>query len=94
MRKLSTSLVTVTTMPDQELDQVTKLLDRKVGRQTGLSTFLTNNTDTNIGSLNHGNIVATITNTAHALLSVLADELSNLGFLVWRATAGNNGEER
>ncbi|KAI6757675.1 hypothetical protein HG531_003500 [Fusarium graminearum] len=80
-------------MPDQELDQVTELLDRKVGSQTGLSTLLTNNTNTDIGSLNHGYIVATIANTAHALLGVLADELSNLGFLVWRATASNNSRQ-
>ncbi|CAF3530522.1 unnamed protein product [Fusarium graminearum] len=91
--KLSTTLITVSAMPDQELDQVTELLDRKVGSQTGLSTLLTNNTNTDIGSLNHGYIVATIANTAHALLGVLADELSNLGFLVWRATASNNSRQ-
>jgi hypothetical protein len=83
LRELSAPLVTVTAMPDQELNQMTELLNREIGCQTGLSTFFTNNTNTNIGSLDHRDIVATIANTADTLLGVFANELGHLRFLVW-----------
>ncbi|KAI6763055.1 hypothetical protein HG530_009035 [Fusarium avenaceum] len=87
LRELSAPLVTVTTMPDQELNKMTELLNGEIGRQTSLSTFFTNNTNTNIGSLDHRDIIATIANTADTLLGVFSNKLGHLRFLERQALA-------
>ena len=45
---------------------------------------------TNVGSLDHADVVSTIANTADALLGMLPDEPGNICLLRWRASAGND----
>jgi hypothetical protein len=48
-------------------------------------------THTDICSLNHRDIVATIANAAHALLGIFADQARHIGFLCWRAATCDDG---
>jgi hypothetical protein len=45
---------------------------------------------TDIGGLDHGNIVSSISNTADCLLGVLSNQPRDIGFLRRRATTGRN----
>ena len=51
--KFGTPLVAVAAMPNQKLGQVVKLLDGEVGRKTGLPPFLADDTNSDIGCLDH-----------------------------------------
>jgi hypothetical protein len=48
---------------------------------------------TDISSLNHRNIISSISNAANPLLRLLADQTSDIGFLSGRAPAGDDGSE-
>ena len=53
----------------------------------------TRDTDANVRSLNHANIVATVTNTAYPLLSEFADEPRNVSFLRRRASTSDDSRK-
>lgn len=53
-----------------------------------MSAFFTHDTDTNVGSLDHGYVVSTIANTADAFFSVFANEAGDVGFLCGGAATG------
>lgn len=89
--ELGGPLVTVPAVPNEELGEVAELFDGEVGSQTCLPTFLTDNTHTNIGGLDHRDIVTTISNAADALLGVSSDELGHVGFLSRRTSTGHDG---
>jgi hypothetical protein len=57
---------------------VAKLHDREVCGEGCLSSFLADNTNTNISGLNHTNIVASIANTKHTLLRIVFDKPCNI----------------
>ena len=46
---------------------------------------------TNVGSLDHTNVVSSISNTAHAFLGMLPDEASDISLLGGRTPARNYG---
>lgn len=79
--KFGASLVTVTAVPNKELGKVTELLDGEVRGKTGLPPLLADDTDTDICSLDHRNVVSTVADTADSLLSEVLDEHRNIGFL-------------
>jgi hypothetical protein len=49
-------------MDKQKLAKITELCDRNICRSCGLQTFNTTDTNANMGSLDHGNIVGAIAN--------------------------------
>ena len=67
--------------PDEQLDKVAELFNAEVGREGRLTTFFADNTDADVGSLNHRDVVAAVTDAAHAFLGVGADQTRNVGFL-------------
>lgn len=91
--ELGTAFITVSSVPYKEFDKMTKLLNGEISRQTSLSTLLAYDSNTDISSLNHGDVVASVADTAHTLLGILANQLGDLGFLVRRATTGDDGWE-
>ena len=91
LRELGAPLITIATVPDQQLRQIAKLLDGEIRRQTRLATFLANDTDPDIRCLDHGHVVAAVADAARALPGVGADELGDVGFLGGRAAAGDDG---
>jgi len=58
----SSSLVSISSVPEQQGLHILEFQNTKISSQSSLLTFLTNNTYTNISSLNHTNIITTITN--------------------------------
>jgi hypothetical protein len=58
--------------------QETKLCDCKITRHHSLHSFLPTNTYPNVGSLDHANIIGTITNAQGNLLGIFFDQSSNL----------------
>lgn len=66
---------------------VAELQDGEVSGKRGLFAFFADNTETNIGRLNHANVVASVTNGCGLFLRVVLDQLDNLGLLSRRATA-------
>jgi hypothetical protein len=62
----------------------TELTDCIVGRHDGLPAFFTSNTNTNVGFLDHGNIVGTITNGQRHDIKADLDKLDD-GRLLRRA---------
>ena len=70
--------------------QESKLTKGIVCRHSSLATFLTNNTDTNVSSLNHRNIVSTITNGKSHDIQRITDQFDHFGLLGWRNTATEN----
>lgn len=93
LRKLGAPLVAIPSMPDQQLGQIAELLDGEIGSQTRLSALLSNDANTHICCLDHGYIVATITNATCPLLGVGANEFGNVSFLNGRAATGDDGWE-
>jgi hypothetical protein len=91
--KLGGPLVRVAPVPDQKLGKVVELGDTEVCGERSLATFFAHNTNANVGSLDHGDVVATITNAADTLLGMLTDQVGNLGFLRRRATARNDSRQ-
>ncbi len=84
----STALVGKTAMPDDKFLDVAEFGDGKIGSERGLHTFLSNNTETDIGFLDHGDIITTVTNACDNLASALLDLDSNDSFL--RRTASTD----
>ena len=78
-------------MPDEQFDEVAELLDRKVCRERSLTALLADDTNTDIGGLDHGDVVSTVADAAHAFLGVGADEAGDVGFLGRAAAAGDYG---
>lgn len=93
LSQFRTTFVRVPSMPDEKFCQITELFDREISGERCLSSFLSNDTDTNVGGLDHGDVVATIADTADALLGVLADEPGYICFLRWGTTACNDGRK-
>ena len=87
------SLVRVATVPEEEFGEVRELVDREIGCQRSLLALLADNTNADVGCLNHRDIVAAVTDTANRLLCEGADEAGNVGFLCRRATASDDGRE-
>jgi hypothetical protein len=46
---------------------------------------------TNIGSLNHANIIASITDTAYPFSCMFPDETCDIGLLGWGTATSDNG---
>ncbi len=72
---------------------MTELFDGEVRRQTGLPSFFADDTDSDIGRLDHRDIIPAVTNTADPLLCVRPDEFCDVGLLSWGASTGNDSGE-
>ena len=90
LREFGASFVAVSPMPDEELGQVTELLNGEVSRETSLSSLFANDTNAHVGCLNHRDVIAAISNAAYTLLGVFPNEFGNLGFLRGRAATGDH----
>ncbi|KAH3668934.1 hypothetical protein OGAPHI_002689 [Ogataea philodendri] len=88
---LSNTFVRPSSVNQNQSCQISELTKSIIGRHDGLSTFFTSNTNTHVGSLDHGNIVRTVSNSqCHDIKSIL-DEFDNGSLLSRRNTATQNG---
>lgn len=83
----STALIGETSMPDDKLLDVAELGHGKIGSERSLHTFFAHDTKTDIGFLDHGDIITTVTNACDNLASALLDLDCNDSFLRWTASA-------
>ena len=58
-----------------------ELRDGEIGSERGLSAFLTHDTNTNISSLDHAHVVASITYASNALFGKCTDQKSDASLL-------------
>lgn len=87
LRQGSASLIGQTTVPDDEFLDVTEFGDREIGSKRGLHAFLTHDAETDVSLLDHGDIIATISNAGNDLASHLLDLDCNDRFLSRTAPA-------
>lgn len=73
LSELGAALVGVTAMPHEQFGKVVKLRYGKVCGEGGLAAFFPNNTNTNVGGLDHGDIVAAISDAGDPLASVVSN---------------------
>ena len=92
--KLGAALVTVASMPDEQLRKMCELANREVGSERGLAPLLADDPKANVGGLNHTDVIATITNGTGALARMLSDKGSNVCFLCRRTSACNDTGEK
>ena len=81
-------------MPDKELCEVAKLGNGEICCEGCLTAFFSYNSDTDIGSLNHGNIIATIANAGYPFLCVSANEEGDICLLGRRATTSDDSRKQ
>lgn len=67
-----------------------KLKYRKIRCKSSLLSFLSNDPESHISLHNHGNIIATITNTRNSFIINILDRLGNKSFLRRTASANTN----
>ena len=91
--KLGGALVTITAVPDEQLGEMVELGDGEIGGEGGLPAFFSHNSNADVGGLDHGDVVATVTNAGDAFVRVGADEEGDVGFLGWGAAAGDYGRQ-
>jgi hypothetical protein len=65
----------------KQLPKESELTNCHIGRSGSLKTLHTADTDTNVGGLNHRNIVGAVTNSQEKSLLVTLDKLNNQSFL-------------
>lgn len=91
--ELRGSLVAVAAVPDEELRKVVEGGDAEVCGEGGLTTFLADDADADVGGLDHGDVVATVADAGDAFLGVCADEGCDIGFLCGGAAASDDSGE-
>ncbi len=74
-------------MPQNQLLDITELIDREISSKRSLFSFLTHDPNTHICFQNHSNIISSISYTSNSFARVLDHTFSNVCFLGWRATA-------
>jgi hypothetical protein len=71
------------TMPHYKTSEALKLGDGVVGEESSLVSLIAFNSDSNLGNLNHVNVVGAVTDCAtESLCVVFLDKLNHLGLLV------------
>jgi hypothetical protein len=69
---------------EQKRFQEFKLSDSKVSASSGLLSFLTEDTNTNVSLKDHTNIIGTVTNGKCGLFwEAFLNEVNNISFLLW-----------
>lgn len=91
--QLRRALVRVATVPQQELGEKAELVDGKVGSQRGLFALLADDPDSDVCSLNHGDVIASVADAADPFLGELSDEAGDVSFLSRRTTACHDDRE-
>lgn len=71
------SVVTPCAMNKKQLSKVSELSNRNIRRPSCLETFHTADTNTNMGSLNHGHIVGTIANSKEQRFEMSFNQFNN-----------------
>ena len=74
---LRDALITPSTMHQEQLSQIAKLPNSNVGAACCLQALHTTDANSNVGSLNHGDVVGTVTNSKQKSFQVSFDELDN-----------------
>lgn len=69
------------------------MFDGEVSREGGLASFFADDTDTDVGGLDHGHVVAAVADAADTLLGELADKACHVSLLGGGTAAGNDGGE-
>jgi hypothetical protein len=90
LRKLSASLVRHSTVPKDQILDVTELDHRKVRGERSLHSLFACNTDTYICLLDHGYIITSITNASNTFLGVVLDVSCDLSLLFGTASANTD----
>jgi hypothetical protein len=80
-------------MNQKQFSKESELANCHIGRSRSLETFHTTDTNTNMGGLNHGHIIGTVTNSQKKSLLVTFDELDDQGLLKGRNTAKRTLEQ-
>jgi len=88
--KLSWSLISHATMPQDEVFQVAELGERKVGSKGSLHSFFADNTKPNISLLYHSYIITSIAHACNSFTCVFLDISCNEGLLGWTAPTHAN----
>ena len=81
------TLIGQSTVPDDKLLDITEPVDREVGCEGGLLTFLADDTQPDIRLLNHGNIVTSIADARNDLFGFFLNVGGYDGFLSGTTTA-------
>ena len=89
--KVGVSPVCFSAVEEKQGFQKFELSNGVIGRSSSLLTFFTENTDANMRSQDHGNIIGTIANCQSGLLRMLEpDHSDDVSLLLWRDPAGKN----
>lgn len=78
-------------MNKKELLEVLELRDGDVRRPSGLETLDSRDSDSDVGSLDHGHVVRTVTDGEQDGGRVVLDELDDKGLLEGRDSAADDG---
>ena len=76
---------------EEEASQKPELSDGVIGRVDGLKTFFTGDPDTDVGGLNHADIVGPVANCKAHDGKVVFDEANDLSLLQGRYSTTDNG---
>lgn len=68
-------------MNEEQFAEVLELGDRDVGRACGLKTFYAGDTNTDVGSLDHGNVICAVANGEEDSFEVAFYKLNDEGLL-------------
>lgn len=80
-------MITPGSVDKEQFPQIPELAYRHIGRPCGLETLDTAYTDTNVGRLDHANIIGTVADGKKKRLEVSLDQLDNQSFLKGRHPA-------
>jgi hypothetical protein len=78
-------------MDEEQPREEPKLSDSVIGRIDGLKTFLSRDTDTDIGGLDHRDVVCAVSNGESHDAKVVLDEVDDLGLLERGDSAADDG---
>ena len=93
LRHHCSSFIRITTMPEEQINQVLELIDGEIRTEGCLFAFFADDTDTNICCEDHADIVTSIPDTKGFLLSIELDAICHIGLLGWRASTTDDSSD-
>ena len=91
--ELGRALVAVAAVPDEQLGEMVEVRDGEVSGERGLPPLFADDANADVGGLDHGDVVATVTNAGDAFVCMGADEEGDVSFLGWGTAAGDDSWE-
>ena len=80
-------------MPEEKFGEMRELGYRKIGSERCLFALFPDNTNTDVCSLDHADVVSAVPDAAHSFLGESANEASNIGLLCRRTPTGDYSRE-